>query len=71
MQPECVAVEWNSVRTPGPAETEEWKAKDAVKKAEGKAKKEALAKQKEAEKKAAAQKKKKKKKKRAGSNEKA
>ena len=33
-QKECVAVEWNSKRTPGPAETEEWKAKDAAKKAE-------------------------------------
>merc|ERR1712083_1097434 len=32
-QPECVAVEWNQVRTPGPAETLEWKAKDAAKKA--------------------------------------
>ena len=31
-QPECVAVDWNSKRTPGPAETEEWKAKDEVKK---------------------------------------
>ena len=33
-QKECVAIEWNQVRTPGPAETPEWKAKDAVKKAE-------------------------------------
>ena len=33
-QPECVAVEWNSKRTPGPAETPEWKAKDALIKAE-------------------------------------
>eukprot|EP00316_Scyphosphaera_apsteinii_P009196 CAMPEP_0119311500 /NCGR_PEP_ID=MMETSP1333-20130426/22645_1 /TAXON_ID=418940 /ORGANISM="Scyphosphaera apsteinii, Strain RCC1455" /LENGTH=238 /DNA_ID=CAMNT_0007315887 /DNA_START=26 /DNA_END=742 /DNA_ORIENTATION=+ len=33
-QPECVAVDWNSKRTAGPAETEEWKAKDAVKKKE-------------------------------------
>merc|ERR1712086_723631 len=33
-QDECVAIEWNSKRTPGPAETPEWKAKDAVKKAE-------------------------------------
>ena len=30
-QPECVAVDWNQQRYPGPAETEEWKAKDAVK----------------------------------------
>lgn len=28
-QPECVAVEWNQARTPGPAETVEWKVKDA------------------------------------------
>jgi len=32
-QPECVAVEWNQNREAGPAETEEWKAKSAVKKA--------------------------------------
>mmetsp|Transcript_8251 Transcript_8251/g.18097 ORF Transcript_8251/g.18097 Transcript_8251/m.18097 type:complete len:249 (-) Transcript_8251:173-919(-) len=32
-QPEVVAVEINQVRTPGPAETPEWKAKDAVRKA--------------------------------------
>ena len=32
-QPECVAVDLNSARTPGPAETEEWKARDAEKKA--------------------------------------
>ena len=38
-QKECVAVEWNQKRTPGPAETEEWKAKDAKKKAEAAAKK--------------------------------
>jgi len=36
-QTECVAVEWNSQRTPGPAETEEWIAKNEVKKAEKKA----------------------------------
>uniref|UniRef100_A0A7S4ETQ5 Uncharacterized protein n=1 Tax=Chrysotila carterae TaxID=13221 RepID=A0A7S4ETQ5_CHRCT len=40
-QPECVAVEWNQVRTPGPAETEEWKRVDAAKKAEKKAEREA------------------------------
>merc|ERR1712113_369408 len=28
-QPECVAVEWNQMRTPGPAETPEWKARKA------------------------------------------
>ena len=33
-QPECVAVEWNQNRVAGPAETEEWRAKDAIKKAE-------------------------------------
>jgi len=33
-QTECVAVDWNQQRFPGPAETPEWKAKDAVKKAE-------------------------------------
>merc|ERR1719399_2660088 len=33
-QPECVAVEWNQRRTPGPAETPEWKARDAQRKAE-------------------------------------
>jgi hypothetical protein len=44
-QKECVAVEWNQKRTPGPAESEEWKAKDAVKKA----KREEERKQKEAE----------------------
>mmetsp|Transcript_19391 Transcript_19391/g.64055 ORF Transcript_19391/g.64055 Transcript_19391/m.64055 type:complete len:234 (-) Transcript_19391:1718-2419(-) len=32
-QPECVATDWNSKRTPGPAETPEWKAKDEVRKA--------------------------------------
>merc|ERR1711935_1310634 len=32
-QPECVAVEWNQNREAGPAETEEWKANSAVKKA--------------------------------------
>ena len=32
-QPECVAVEWNQNRVAGPAETAEWRAKDAVKKA--------------------------------------
>ena len=26
--PECVAVEWNQQRTPGPAETAEWKKKN-------------------------------------------
>ena len=31
-QPECVAVEWNQQRTPGPAETPEWKAKDEAQK---------------------------------------
>uniref|UniRef100_A0A7S2HA10 Uncharacterized protein n=1 Tax=Haptolina brevifila TaxID=156173 RepID=A0A7S2HA10_9EUKA len=40
-QPECVAVEWNSKREPGPAETPEWKAKDEVKKAEKKAREDA------------------------------
>jgi len=40
-QPEAVAIDWNSQRYPGPAETEEWKAKDAVKKAEKDAKKKA------------------------------
>ena len=40
-QPECVAVEWNQKRKPGPAETPEWTAKNEVKKAEKeKAKKE-------------------------------
>lgn len=29
-QPECVAVEWNSKRTPGPAETPEWIAKHVM-----------------------------------------
>ena len=44
-QPECVAVEWNSRRVAGPAETEEWKAKN-----EGaKAKREAAKKEKDAE----------------------
>ena len=33
-QPECVAVEWNNNRTPGPAETKEWKKKDEALKAE-------------------------------------
>jgi len=37
-QDECVAVEWNSKRTPGPAETPEWKAKDAANKAAKEAK---------------------------------
>eukprot|EP00308_Calcidiscus_leptoporus_P009345 CAMPEP_0119369302 /NCGR_PEP_ID=MMETSP1334-20130426/15846_1 /TAXON_ID=127549 /ORGANISM="Calcidiscus leptoporus, Strain RCC1130" /LENGTH=253 /DNA_ID=CAMNT_0007386133 /DNA_START=18 /DNA_END=779 /DNA_ORIENTATION=+ len=45
-QPECVAIEWNQVRTPGPAETPAWKADDAVKKAAAEEKK----KQKEEEK---------------------
>jgi hypothetical protein len=65
-QPECVAIDWNQQRHPGPAETDEWKAKDAVKKA---AKEEANAKKKaeeEALKKAEAKKKKKKRKKKGG-----
>merc|ERR1719316_1375472 len=33
-QPECVAIEWNQRRSPGPAETPEWKARDAERKAE-------------------------------------
>lgn len=37
-QPECVAIDWNSKRIPGPAETPEWKAKDEAKKAEKEAK---------------------------------
>ena len=37
-QPECVAVEFNSQRTAGPAETAEWRARDAAKKAEKEAK---------------------------------
>lgn len=32
-QPECVAVDWNQQHYPGPAETEEWKAKNEEKKA--------------------------------------
>jgi len=48
-QPECVAVEWNQQRTPGPAETEEWKAKDAIKKAKKDEQNAANKKQKEAE----------------------
>jgi len=60
-QPECVAVEWNSQRTPGPAETPEWKAKDAVKKAERDAKKKQEEAEKEALKKAEAKLKKKRK----------
>ena len=32
-QPETVAVEWNQHRTPGPAETKEWKAKNEAAKA--------------------------------------
>merc|ERR1719379_2852923 len=40
-QPETVAIEWNQVRTPGPAETPEWKAKDEKRKAEAKAAKDA------------------------------
>uniref|UniRef100_A0A7S3BXN8 Uncharacterized protein n=1 Tax=Haptolina ericina TaxID=156174 RepID=A0A7S3BXN8_9EUKA len=61
-QPECVAVEWNQVRTPGPAETPEWIAKNEVKKAEKEAKKAATEKQKKAEEKAKKKKKKTKKK---------
>ena len=63
-QPECVAVDWNQQRYSGPAETAEWKAKDAVKKAardEANAKKKA---EEEAVKKAEEKKKKKTKKKR-------
>ena len=37
-QPECVAVDWNSQRYPGPAETPEWIAKSEVVKAEREAK---------------------------------
>ena len=48
-QPECVAVEWNQKRTPGPAETAEWKERDAEKKA----KKEAAKAEKDAAKKEA------------------
>ena len=33
-QPECVALEWNQKRIPGPAETEDWKARDAAAKAD-------------------------------------
>jgi len=64
-QKECVSIDWNQVRTPGPAETPEWKAKDAAKKAE----KDAAKKEKEAKeaaaKEAEAKRKKKKKKKKA------
>ena len=62
-QPECVAVEWNSKRIPGPAETAEWKAKDEVRKAEKEAKDAAKKAEEEAVKKAEERRKKKKKKK--------
>ena len=63
-QPEVVAVEWNSNRVPGPAETEEWKARDAKKKAEKEATKKAKDEEDAAVKKAEAALKKKKKKRR-------
>ena len=62
-QPECVAVEWNQNRVAGPAETEEWKAKNAVKKAAKDAEVATKKAEKEAQDKAAASKAKKKKKK--------
>ncbi|KAL1503868.1 hypothetical protein AB1Y20_012332 [Prymnesium parvum] len=58
-QAECVAVEWNQVRTPGPAETPEWKARDEKKTAEKKAMKEAQAASKTDERKAKRKRKKK------------
>jgi len=61
-QPECVAVEWNQVRTPGPAETPEWIAKNEVKKAEKEKEKAAKEAQKKAEEAAKERAKKKKKK---------
>jgi len=65
-QPECVAVEWNQKRMPGPAETPEWKAWDAEIKAKKKAEQDAKKEADEAVKKAEEKKKKKKKKKKAG-----
>jgi len=62
-QPECVAVEWNQNRVAGPAETEAWKAKNAVKKAAKDAEVAERKTEKEAQDKAAASKAKKKKKK--------
>merc|ERR1712194_832852 len=62
-QPECVAVEWNQNRVAGPAETEAWKAKNAVKKSAKDAEAAKKKAEKEAQEKAAASKAKKKKKK--------
>merc|ERR1712021_281889 len=62
-QPECVAVEWNQNREAGPAETEAWKAKNAVKKSAKDAEAAKKKAEKEAQEKAAASKSKKKKKK--------
>mmetsp|Transcript_27244 Transcript_27244/g.69249 ORF Transcript_27244/g.69249 Transcript_27244/m.69249 type:complete len:237 (+) Transcript_27244:81-791(+) len=51
-QPECVFVEWNQQRTQGPAETPEWKAKDAANKAKKEAERESKKAEDEAVKKA-------------------
>jgi len=68
-QPECVAVEWNQHRVAGPAETEEWKAKNEEKKAAREAEAAKKKAEKEALEKAAASKRKKKKKKRKAKTE--